>query len=637
MAAITAIAHDSSAMRSPSESASSLSATNVALALAAYCALAIAFTWPAAIDINHIVVGSEGDELGGIWWLWARINGHIDIWGCTLLVNWPNGMCSAGASQPLVEWPLLGLATVTNEIAALSLFIIIALILSAFTGFALLRSRGFAVLPALWGGAAMAFSPPILMQASTGHLAYPLSAPVILAFHFAEHWWSAHAGRINHGVAKTPTSTNPALGINLGVALALVFWSSIYTGYFLAVALVALMLAACVRIASAQPAALVGSRFAALMPIARDAGVALGIALIAALAGNWVLFYKHFGWLPPHVVTEGAAFFSRDISELQVWGARPWDYLRASTAHPFWGDVLQLPQGLDLHGSNIFEASLWPGSLTVALAAIALFVTRKPNLASTSDAGNVVIAKTRLHHPHRALARRGAVAATFFAFLSLPPTIDLGVVQLPTLAYFLHPLAPMFRVYARAGIYAAMLLAIVGTVGIAWLYKPFSDSLVSTTSRTIALVAGLVVLDLDMLPAWPGRVFITPIQPEWVSSLRADQKPAAIVVSPWSSNDTFEHYQYLFWQRLHGHPIVNGQKLPPEKPALANAIILRAIDVAADAAAKLDKPITRLTDRSQPSRIAQLHARWGISVGQAENKPERVIDVRQLIPTRVSK
>ena len=571
-------------------------------ALLFYCALAIAFTWPAVIDINHVVVGSGGDELGAIWWLWGRINGHIDVWGCTQLVNWPSGVCSPSASEPLAQWTMLGLASLTNEIAGFTLYILISLPLSAMTAYGLLRARGLSRLAAAWGGTAMAFAPPLLLQASTGHLAYVFSAPVFLAFHHAEQWWCAHTNN------RTPSSASGRASVKLGCALALAAWTSIYTGYFLAVGFVAMALAAVILNLRDVEA---GSRFTKRMW-----GALLGGSVVLAMAGgavivaSWALVFQYFGWLPDHVVTDGIALLSRDFKELSVWGARPWDYLRASTAHPVWGAVLAVPQKLGLHGSNIFESSLWPGLFTLIFAAIAMYALTK----KTASVNQI----TALLSEHRALVVRAAVAAGFFAFLSLPPTIDLVFFELPTLSYFLYPLAPMFRVYSRAGIYAGMLLGAMSAIGVTWVLARLHGNklrvrLERKPAKLIAIMITFIVAAAELLPAQPGSVFDAPTRPAWLEKGLTEPPSAAIAHMPWWSGDNIAHYHYLFWQRIHPIPMLNGQRIPLGSVKASDDAAFEKYETAQDLAFSESKSVASTWDKEAETRRQSYQIRWNVA------------------------
>ena len=620
-------------------------------ALLFYCVLAIAFTWPAVIDINHVVVGSGGDELGAIWWLWGRINGHIDVWGCTQLVNWPEGLCHPSASQPLIEWPLLALTAIANEVAGYTLFILLALVISAMSGYLLLRNRGLPILASMWGGTAMAFAPPILLQASTGHLAYVLSAPALLAMHYAECWWRERSAREQPALLQK-------IDVKLGMALALTFWSSIYTGYFFSVAFFAMVLGAITlrllrentatrdahgtRLAPAvgkcqgefisnsgminQPDFVPmasGRSLRAAFPLLVGGLMVIAIAAVAVFAANWVLLCQYFGWLPAHVHTQGAAFFSRDYAELSIWGARPWDYFRASTAHPLWGTLLNFPQRISIHGSNIFESSLWPGLFTILFSVIAL--RQKPAVAATAQLGAA----------HRDFVVRCAVAACFFAVLSLPPTIDLTLFELPTLSYFLYPLAPMFRVYSRAGIYVATLMGAISAVGLAYLMQGIFESKSRnrrwSAAHSSALFICLTLGVLELLPALPGQAFAAAARPAWISQIGKTANPAAIAHMPWWSDDDTRHYQYLFWQRIHAIPMVNGQSIPKQDAAASGASTVATYEAALDIAVPGGGSVATVWDAEVEIRRHAWQTRWNVT--DAQTQP--IIDQRNMARTLI--
>jgi hypothetical protein len=527
---------------------------NVALAVALYLSLAIAFTWPAAIRPYETVVG-DADALGGIWWAWARLNGLIDVFHCTKLVAWPEGNCGPMPSQPISEYLILFFSWLTNEIFGSILFIVFSLVASAITAFVVLARRGVDPLVAVWGGALVGFNSPALAQVLGGHAVYALAVPVIIFLDKLELVWS-EAGSPVH---RRPIELSRSLrnGAVLGMWLGLIFAVSIYSGYFLSVFVAIVGVGALIRAIAksrsfSELTAIQGARAASFTPIWISIApycFSLFVAAIIAFGCNALIVAHALGLLPAQLSQSGG-FFSRSASELAEFGARPADYLRPFPWHPIWGDLFNIQRILPPLRGNAYETSLFPGLLVIL----------------TSGAGFARYRKTDQNDPLRRLFQATAVFTAIMASLSLATEISIGgVFDVPILSQFLFSFAPMFRVYARCGIFVAMGLGVLGAISTHWFLKLLINRISSQSSKVVLPIISVLLFatSSELLPTSPGRATSTTLvnYPGKILELALNPNAKVVVHYPIFQPDELAHYRYLFWQRIHKKAMINGTHL----------------------------------------------------------------------------
>jgi hypothetical protein len=227
----------------------------------------------------------------------------------------------------------------------------------------------------------------------------------------------------------------------------------------------------------------------------------------------------------------------RDFNELAVYSSRPWEFFIPSVDHPVLGKYVYDFVHAHLHGSNIFEQSLYLGMIPIGL-----FLT-----------GLILIKRRKFDSGNRTIFIFFAFGALWMYFLSLPPLISIGEINFPTASYFAYHIAPMFRVYARFGILVNFFIACAIAVVLVHLYNHMKRA------RYYSLLA--IILPLLFFEYWsvPTNDAPTVNTPPNVYAWLAQQPGDSIIAEyPMMKSDDASFYSYLFWQRIHKKRLVNG-------------------------------------------------------------------------------
>lgn len=172
------------------------------------------------------------------------------------------------------------------------------------------------------------------------------------------------------------------------------------------------------------------------------------------------------------------------LLDLIAFGARPWDYLMPPIYHPFWGgQVRQFHSFVRERFTYQYWSTFLPervNYIPVTALFLALFVIYRSFWPR----------KKELLLPVRAEDKKVILALVFLAaamfFVSLPPVITIGGQSIYFPSYFLFKVFPMFRVYARAGIF--VLFGVAALAAFSW------DRFLSSNLKRSALATTLIIL-----------------------------------------------------------------------------------------------------------------------------------------------
>ncbi len=338
------------------------------IALVAYAALAIALTWPVAIDPAGRIVGGPGDATGQIALTEYRADlgvGPLSMRD-TPLESAPFGIPLPGVTslpQVAVEGPMQVVRLVTGDaVVAYNVLMLLGLVLTPLAAYLLCRH----VSGSWWGGAlaglAYGFNPWIVEKAH-GHI------------HFV-HLWSLPLAVLGLVLVREGLARR---GWLLFAAAATV---AVYTHTYFTLFVGAIVIGFCV-VELARAARAWTRR--ALRSAAARVGLAAGITIAALIPqGIWLLAYR--GRID--TALEG----TRSRMDAYVYGSRWFEWLVPSYRHPIFDEWTLPYRAARLHGSNPGETSLYVGLTVIAIAllGVAVAVARRrlrPGPRPRRDAG----------------------------------------------------------------------------------------------------------------------------------------------------------------------------------------------------------------------------------------------------------
>lgn len=465
-------------------------------------------TWPLIFRLNSILFGDFGDTRGGVWAIWAKSSGALDG-TVNKLIAAPFGVPSEyGFSQPVTDWTMLILSKFSNEIVAYNLYVFLSFPLTAFgTYFFLIhiiknRSGAF------YGGLMFGFCPAVVMQAVGGHAAYAFNVfvPLLLLSLF------------NNRKKRIPSSV-----FLVALCFSLVTLTSLYFGYFSIYIVIFFVIFD-----------LFSSEKYARWKISRNYFYGAVIALLLIVPFQYKAIYQQLTMSTASLEKMGRV---RDFNQLTVYSSRIMEYFTPAIDHPVFGKHLEDSVRASLHGSNLFEQTLYLGITPVFVFLIGILLVSRKKLG-------VVLRRYFLFF---------GVATLFMFYLSLPPLVSIGGVQFPTLSKLAYLVTPMFRVYARFGILVNFFLACAVAVVLTGLFQSLKRQ---KYRALLAFLLPLLAFEYWSQPADSLRPIDKPPGVyKWLSN-----KPGDFIIAeyPMMPADEASFYSYMFWQRVHEKRLLNG-------------------------------------------------------------------------------
>jgi O-antigen/teichoic acid export membrane protein len=505
-----------------------------AVALSGYSLLAVAATWPLARDLGGSLPGSLPNDGGGTAaWLWQlrhedgyRLLGtvHHTLTGAPL--GWDQGN-ALNFQWLLPYYPMHVLAGVIGDVAALNVCALAGLALSGAAMYALARYVGCGPLVSGWAGLVYLVFPWHLERVMAGHasLAHLAVFPLLLIAGIA---W-----------VRRPTDGRAAL-----VALAVVAaWLT--SGYFGAMALVALVgvgLAGAVVNRRALGWARVAGRAAKLWAMALVGSGAL-VTISLVLGG-----------------TTGIAI-GRDAAELEFYGAHPADYL-PDPATPVLGRLSERLGAADSYTPGI-EGVVFPGALTVALAVLWLAVSRSR--------------WARLPEAARVGTLTGGLVSVVALVFAMPSPAHLGPLSIhPLPSALLHDVLPSLRVPSRFVVVALAGGLVLAALGLAWVVervgrRPWRAPAARAAASAVVVAAACAAsfAELNVLPLEVSRVDTPPAQYAALETIGDGVLAEYPLVPPGAVLPA----EYVYWQRAHGRPLLNGAGVNTEADSVRRMLV----------------------------------------------------------------
>lgn len=228
--------------------------------------------------------------------------------------------------------------------------------------------------------------------------------------------------------------------------------------------------------------------------------------------GNiWVAGIVGFIIMAPFVIPiflrhgEGGGVWAHPLKDLFKYSARWYDYFLPSEFHPIFGRWVQK------FGRHYFERSLYVGYLPVVLGLYAIVRRKIP------------------------VVRFFGITIVLFFVLSV----------LPVFSSILFKIFPMFRVYARMGFLVIFSIAVLAGYGVVGMKRPL-----------VGLFIFFILFEYLNFPPFHS-VDLSNV-PEVYQWLAKEPEDVIVVEYPFTRSIEARHSEYLFWQRVHKKPLVNG-------------------------------------------------------------------------------
>lgn len=236
---------------------------------------------------------------------------------------------------------------------------------------------------------------------------------------------------------------------------------------------------------------------------------------------------------------KAVAKFNRSTDEVQIYSARPLEYLIPSIDNPFFGRYIEKFAISRLHNSNSFEQTLYLGLIPLALAAIAIYGYRHETDERRRFATFLAIA---------------GMLTTFF--LSLPPKVHLFGFTILMPSYLAHKIVPVFRVYARFGIFVMMFIAMLAGIGLRTLLERINSKQIKLLLVMIILV--IVGIEFINIPPWHVIDVSSKAAPKVYRWLAKQPGDFIVAEYPWTARIELPNLEYSFYQRIHKKRLANG-------------------------------------------------------------------------------
>lgn len=474
------------------------------LAVALYFGFACYMTWPLITDLSHIFYGGAGDPYGTMAFYRELVVHHHNPFlpGIISQFSAPEGQLIPWtrdlASMPGVFSQYL-LTAAFGQVAANGLYILLGYTLTGVVTYLFVRRLTGNTWSALITGWALAFYPFAIINGQ-GHADYIQSWVLVLGvWRMVELMW--HPSRRN--------------GLLAGLAVAFGMWWSPYFILFGGVAYLA---------------AAVGS-----LAMAWRAGhlrATLGPQIIAAVIV--VVFLGFLGLLTTGPSGNSLGVRANGVQEFNTYSARPLEYVIPDSQSPLFGNYTAHYLTTHIHGSNPAEATLYVGITIILLTLVAFIAFVRGKL--TSRLGSAVLILLLI-----------AVAALI---TSGPPAAKVFGILIPFPSHFIAQITSTWRVYSRFVVIVMLALSVLAGIGLYVLTQGRSR----WRRVAILLLAGVLV-PLDLWGRIGGRT--NTIRVPGVYKALAHQ-PLGLAAEYPLTPSGFNTYNELFFQDVHGKPIING-------------------------------------------------------------------------------
>lgn len=492
--------------------------TEAAVVALIFTALAIAVSWPLVLHMNTRILGggAGGDPTGYLWDIWYAVYHELNLVGSATqeYLGVPFGRpvaASTNSNQLLSLLPAWLVGEFSTPAAGMNVASLLSLILPSVAMYGTVRFLGAGRLVAGWAGIVfMIFPYHLIREISHLPLGQLVSFPLLVVCGL---WWAEH-----------PTIRR---GSAYAAALLVAWLSHPYYGIMGSVLLavtVAVVIVRRILNAGIRPA--VAAVVSVAVPTLAIVGVPLAALFVASRSSV-------------------ATSFSRDVVELEVYGAHLRDYVvpdgGAWLPRRLFGDNDWIP-----HAAPGGERTAFLGWLTLALVIVAVAALLRGALTPRQRTAVLV-------------ALPSSLVLLLFSLAS--PTVIFGHrIQMPSRVVF--EVVPYLRAYGRFSAAVMAVLIPLAAVGLSVLVR-------GRAPRNRAVIVSVAVLlsvaelstHYPLGSDYPARIdgIPGPQVPEW-QWLRNNDRGAVVLQTPaydGAYGEILDRY-YMYGQMIHDHPLANG-------------------------------------------------------------------------------
>jgi len=500
-----------------------------------YTAITIAFTWPLVLKPSTSIYGYSGDSFGAIhyvWWWKYALKNNLPFYD-SVMEEAPFGVQFDQESGAIAYFlPIKALTYITNPVFAYNFLLFISFPLAGLTMFLLAYEVTKSRAASFWAGLVFTFSPYHFWK-SYNHLdlstIFTLPLFVLALLKLDESLKDEFVLRFK------PLYKNKILlwmAISGGL-LALTGWINLYYAYFLG------LFTALFFLVKEIPN-LIKPRLRKTFLRTILYGSVITVAIILLIPFNLSIIKDSFSPSRQTSPTRQETY-DRPLLNLVSLSARPWDYFIPSPDHPIFGKYNEsFYKWIHAQSSNPIwfgaephERTVFFGYTTTTLLLFTMTLLFRKKIPSVNQIS---------------LIRHIGLVALGLAFVSLPPYIYFKGVEVPLATTFLHKILPMFRTYARLGIFVQLCAILIATVCLSFLIKKTSYK---KRFITIFLFCAFSLFEFLNIP--PLRVTDFSTLPPEYRWLKEQAKETIVIHYPKS----FSVADELLMQTFHEHAFTN--------------------------------------------------------------------------------
>lgn len=498
------------------------------LAFVAFSILTALLTYPIVLDMEGSFYGYPGDPFGAIWglgWLKYSIIDLNESPTYSTLVGSPNGIYMRFYS-PVTPFLSLPFTILFGEVFSYNFLILLSFILAGMGMYSLAYYLTQNKNAALISGIIFAFSP----------------------YHFAhafDHYGLAQIQWIPFCILfllKLDKERNYKNAFFFSIFLSLVVFSDPYYALFIILTIAFFIL---LKMYFSKISI---SKISKIHASVKNLKI-FGIVIMPLLTFASLTYF----FLVKPALIESYTPASRDLYELMIYSAKPWDFFLPPVYHPLFGRYVQDFVLAHLYGSNPIEQTLYIGYMPMALAILGIKYRKKGDFATSFF----------------------ILSIPFVLAFMAPPYLPVNDLKIPfSLSYFLNQVIPFFRVMARFDVFLMLSVSVLAGIG--------SMHLLQNIQRwrypILILIISIILFEFAPIPSnisdikRPEQNFpfaqhsysfhTTKIEIPSVYLWLANQEGEygiieyPLVKTP--SKEEIIHYRYLFYQRIHKKRLVNG-------------------------------------------------------------------------------